>query len=182
MGGSTRTAGQAGLREGPRLPRPRAGRIRVTEVVAAKPGRIFDLLATPYRLPDVDPTGATLSDDNASPVTALGQVFRMNMVSLDGAEPPQYQADHRVTEFEHNRLIGWTVAPVDGDQRGWSWRFELSPLDGKGKGKGKRTVVAITVDWSEASEENLVRFGILERYDEADLAARLTRLAIEVKK
>jgi uncharacterized protein YndB with AHSA1/START domain len=155
----------------------------VTLVVPAKPGRIFDLLATPYRLPDIDPTGAVISDDNASPVTAVGQVFRMNMVTADGPGPTRYQTEHRVTDFVHNRLIAWTVSPAGGDPHGWSWRFELAPLEGKGKGGGKkkRTEVTLTYDWSETSEENRARFGIPD-HDAADLEACLTRLAIAVKK
>jgi hypothetical protein len=152
----------------------------VTLVVPAKAGRIFDLLATPYRLPDIDPTGGVISDDNASPVTAVGQVFRMNMVALGSVEPRRYQTEHRVTAFVHNRLIGWTVSPVGGDPRGWSWRFELAPLESK-NGKKKRTEVALTYDWSETSVENRARFGIPD-HDAADLEACLTRLAIAVKK
>jgi hypothetical protein len=153
----------------------------VTLVLPVKPGRIFDLLATPYRLPDIDPTGAVVSDDNASPVTAAGQVFRMNMVAADGSQPTRYLNEHRVTAFMHNRLIAWTVAPVDGDPHGWSWRYELEPLESKKNGKKKRTRVTLTYDWSEASEANVARFGI-PAFDAADLEACLARLAIEVKK
>lgn len=153
----------------------------VTLVVPVKPGRIFDLLATPYRLPDIDPTGTVISDDNASPVTATGQVFRMNMVTLNGAEPTRYQTEHHVTAFVHNRVIGWSVAPVDGDPHGWSWQFELAPLEGKGKGNGKRTRVTLTYDWSGTSTENRARYGIPD-LDAVDLEACLTRLAIAVKK
>jgi len=148
---------------------------RVSLVVPVKPGRIFDLLATPYRLPDIDPSGRTVSDDNASPVTAEGQVYTMNMVRLDGPETVRYQNEHRVTSFRHNRVIGWQVAPVGGDPRGWSWRFDLTPLD------GKRTEVTLTYDWSEISPENLTLFAMPDR-DAADLEACLTQLAIEVKK
>lgn len=150
---------------------------RVTMVLPVKPGRIFDLLATPYRLVEIDPSGSTLSDENASPVTATGQVFIMNMVVLGGPEPVRYQAEHRVDAFKNNRLIGWTVTPVDGDPNGWSWRFELTPLEGK----KKRTEVAVTYDWSQTSPENLARFGIPDR-DTADLEAALTRLAGAVRK
>ena len=153
---------------------------RVTLVVPAKPGRIFDLLATPYRLPEIDPTGTVVSDDNASPVTAAGQVFCMNMVSLGGPEALPYLAEHTVDAFEHNRLIGWRVVPVDGDPGGWSWRFQLTPIESKKK-KKKRTEVALTYDWSEVSEVNAARFGIPDR-DAADLEACLTRLATAVKK
>jgi hypothetical protein len=147
-----------------------ATQTRVTLVVPVKPGRIFDLLATPYRLPEIDPSGSMISDDNDSPVTAEGQAFVMNMVALGGQEPVKYQARHRVTAFRHNRLIGWHVLPVgadgaDGaDGGGWSWRFELTPIDGK----KKRTEVALTYDWSEISEDNAARYGIPDR-DAVDL-------------
>jgi hypothetical protein len=154
-----------------------ATQTRVTLVVPAKPGRIFDLLATPYRLPEIDPTGSMVSDDNASPVTAEGQVFRMNMVSVGGAEQVKYLTEHHVDAFKHNRLIGWRVVPVDGDPGGWSWRFELTPIEDK----KKRTEVALTYDWSETSPENIARFGIPD-HDAADLEACLTRLAGAVKK
>jgi hypothetical protein len=150
---------------------------RVTLVVPAKPGRIFDLLATPYRLPEIDPSGATVSDDNASPVTAEGQVLRMNMVTRHGPEPVPYQTEHHVDAFKHNRLIGWYVVPVGGDPAGWSWRFELTPIEDK----KKRTEVALTYDWSSTSTENAARFGIPD-HDTADLEAWLTRLATAVKK
>lgn len=153
-------------------------RTRVTLVVPVKPGRIFDLLATPYRLPEIDPTGSMISDDNASPVTAAGQVFTMNMVSLGGQEPAKYQAQHHVDAFKHNRLIGWRVVPVGGDPGGWSWRFELTPLEAK---KKKRTEVVVAYDWSQTSPANVARFGIPDR-DAVDLEACLARLAIAVKK
>jgi hypothetical protein len=147
----------------------------VTLVVPVKPGRIFDLLATPHRLPDIDPAGTVVSDDNTAPVTAAGQVFTMNMVALGGAEPLRYQAEHHVDVFEHNRTIGWQVVPVGGEPHGWSWRFDLARLD------GKRTEVTLTYDWSRTSDENAARFGIPD-HDSADLEACLMRLAIEVKK
>jgi len=153
-----------------------AAQTRVTLVVPAKPGRIFDILATPYQLPALDPTGSVVSDGNTSPVTAIGQVFRMHMLTLGGPEPVEYLADHRVDAFEHNRLIGWTVTPVDGDPHGWSWRFELSPIEDK----KKRTEVALTYDWSEVSDENAGRFGIPD-HDAVDLEGFLTRLAAAVK-
>ena len=148
---------------------------RVTLVVPARPGRIFDLLATPYQLPQIDPTGTVISDDNASPVTAPGQVFRMNMVALGGPEPVRYRSKHRVDAFEHNRLIGWTVTPEDAGGSCWSWRFELEPVD------AKRTQVTLTYDWSTVAEDDAARFGIPD-HDTADLEACLTRLAGVVKK
>jgi hypothetical protein len=152
-------------------------RTRVTLVVPSKPGRIFDLLATPYRLPEIDPTGAVLSDDNAAPVTGEGQEFTMNMVTRDGVSPVTYQGRHVVDAFQHNRLIGWHVQPTEGDGTGWSWRFELTPLEGK----KKRTEVALTYDWSQTSPENASRYGIPDR-DAVDLEGFLTRIALAVEK
>lgn len=150
-------------------------RATVTLVVPVKPGRVFDLLATPHRLPDIDPAGTIVSDENAGPVTGTGQVFTMNMAALGGQEPRGYQAEYRVDVFEHNRAIGWRIVPIGGDSHGWSWRFDLSRLD------GKRTEVTLTYDWSQTSPETATRFGIPD-HDTADLEACLTRLAVEVKK
>ena len=144
---------------------------RVTLVVPAKPGRIFDILATPYRLPEIDPTGSTISDDNASPVTAAGQVFRMNMLTR-AAPRAAYVTEHHVDAFRHNRLIGWQVFPVGGDPGGWSWRFELTPIEDR----KKRTEVVLTYDWSRTSPENIARFGIPD-HDTVDLEGVLMRLA-----
>ena len=155
-----------------------ATQTRVTLVVPAKPGRIFDLLATPYRLPEIDPSGSTVSDDNDSPVTGEGQEFVMNMVALGGPEPSRYQARHHVTAFKHNRLIAWRVVPVDHEaDGGWSWRFELTPIEGK----KKRTEVALTYDWSDVGVDTAARYGVPDR-DAADLEAWLARVAIAVKK
>ena len=148
---------------------------RATLVVPAKPGPIFDLLATPYRLPEIDPTGATVSDDNAAPVTAEGQVFTMNMVVPGGPEPDRYQTRHHVELFKHNRLIGWRVVPVDGGGGSWSWRFELTPIEGK----KKRTEVALTYAWSAMSELDVARYGVRGA---DDLDACLARLAEAVRK
>jgi len=148
---------------------------RATLVVPVKPGRIFDLLATPYRLPEIDPTGATVSDDNASPVTAEGQVFTMNMVVPGGPAPLRYQTRHHVELFKHNRLIGWRVVPVDGGAGSWFWRFDLTPIEGK----KKRTEVALTYDWSAMSELDVARYGVS---DAAYLEACLARLAEAVRK
>ena len=155
-----------------------ATQTRVTLVVPAKPGRIFDLLATPYRLPEIDPSGATVSDDNDSPVTAEGQDFVMNMVALGGPEPVHYQARHHVTAFKHNRLIAWRVVPVGHEaDGGWSWRFELTPIEGK----KKRTEVALTYDWSDVAVDTAARYGVPGR-DAADLEAWLARVAVAVRK
>jgi hypothetical protein len=152
-----------------------ATQTRVTLVVPVKPGRIFDVLATPHRLPQLDPTGSVVSDDNAAPVTGAGQVFQMFMVALGGPEALRYRTEHRVDAFEHNRVIGWTVTPEEGDGTSWSWRFDLVPLD------GKRTEVTLTYDWSELSDDNAARFGIPD-HDSADLETCLTRLALAAKK
>jgi len=147
--------------------------VRISLVVPAKPGRIFDVLATPYRLPEIDPSGSMISDDNDSPVTAEGQVFVMNMVAI-GPDPVAYRARHQVNAFKHNRLIGWDVIP-DGAGGSWSWRFELMPIEGK----KKRTEVALTYDWSTMSEPDVARFGVR---DEADLLGCLQRLVAAVQK
>lgn len=154
---------------------PPTSQTRVTLVVPLAPGRIFDLLATPRRLAEIDASGTIVSVDNAAPVTATGQTFTLNMVATGGPEPVPYRAEHRVHAFEQDRVIAWSVAPVDGDPDGWSWRFDLTPLD------GERTEVALTYDWSQVSPDTAARYGIPD-HDSLDLEASLTRLAMAARK
>lgn len=148
---------------------------RVTLVVPSRPAPVFDLLARPARLADIDASGTILSAEDDGPVTEAGQTRRMSMVALGGQEPTRYRAEHRIEVFEPGRRIGWAVVPLDGDPAGWSWHFELTPLD------DERTEVALTYDWSETSAENAARYGIPD-HDALDLEACLTRLALAVKK
>lgn len=127
----------------------------VTAKVHAPAAVIFDLLATPHRHHEVDASGTVGADDDSTPITKVGQVFRMNMTFSDAnGVVTDYQTDNHVIAFTPNRLVEWAVAPADEEVLGWSWRWELDP-DGD-----DQTVVSLTYDWSDTSAENKERFGV----------------------
>ena len=118
--------------------------IRVTRKVGAAAAVVFDLLANPDRHHEIDASGMVGDDEDASPITKVGQVFRMNMSSGSGAGE-KYQVDNHVTQFQPNRRIAWEVGLVDGERLGWTWCYDLEP---QGHDKSE---VALTYDWSAAS-------------------------------
>ncbi len=125
----------------------------------------------------VDPAQHTRLDDSGTVGTAVtedllshtGQVFTMNMSWDDGAEVTRYQSDNHVTVFVPQRSIAWMTALVGGPPLGWSWRYDLTPIDGG-------TEVTLIYDWTGTSEENIERFGVPNRTPE-QLQATLLRLA-----
>jgi hypothetical protein len=149
---------------------PHGTSLTVTRTINATAGRIFDVLASPHRHPEIDASRTVRSDDNASPVTRVGQVFRMNMVvpSADGEE--EYQTDNHVHAYQPNSCIGWQVADVDEDPLGWAWRFDLRPHG------DHKTDVTLTYDWSAATPAVVAEYDV-PHFGEADLAASLDLLA-----
>lgn len=149
-----------------------ATRLQVSGVVDAPAGRVFDLLASPYRHCELDPSGmvgAAVEDD---PVTKVGQVFRMNMTWTGKDGTTSYQTDNHVTAFKANRAIAWAVAPADGEPFGWTWRWELEV---KGK-RDQKTKVTLTYDWSDADESTRRRYGV-PLFDETALRRSVDLLA-----
>ena len=144
--------------------------LRVTLVVPTPPAPIFAVLADPRRHREFDASGTVRREESAAPITAEGQVFRMHRVALGGPSPMPYVTDNRVEVFARDQRIGWRVEEADGSSLGWSWRFDLTPLD-----EG-RTEVALTYDWSATPPDTAARYGIPDQ-DAAVLEASLTRLA-----
>jgi hypothetical protein len=145
----------------------------VTAKVHAPAAVIFDLLATPHRHHEVDASGTVGADEDNTPITKTGQVFRMNMTGQDHGRTVEYQTDNHVTAFTPNRLVEWAVGIVDGDLLGWRWRWDLEP-DGD-----DRTKVSLTYDWAGTSPENQARFGV-PLYDAEDLTASIKLLRTAV--
>ena len=120
--------------------------IRVTRKVGAAAAVVFDLLANPDRHHEIDASGMVGDDEDASPITKVGQVFRMNMISVNGSAT-RYQVDNHVTQFEPNRRIAWEVGRVDGERLGWTWCYDLAPHG------DDKSDVSLTFDWSAVSSE-----------------------------
>lgn len=120
-----------------------AEQLVVTHVVPATPDVIFAVLADPSRHHDTEPGDWVRDAIDAAPITAVGQVFGMNMhLDMLGGD---YVMHNEVTEFEPDRVIAWMPGTTTDEGRlqtgGWTWHYRLEPTDGG-------TAVTLTYDWS----------------------------------
>ena len=131
-------------------------KLQVSATVAAPPEAVFALLSDPARHTEIDGAGMLRGlESGASPVTAVGDAFVMNM---DQEGIGTYQMRNEVTAFEADRAIAWapSIHPEgslkhiigDLDPRGHVYGWELEPAaDGA-------TVVTHTYDWSGVTDPN----------------------------
>lgn len=115
--------------------------------IDAPAGKVFALLADPTRHHETEPSDWVRNAIDTEPITAVGQVFGMNMYldAIGGA----YTMHNRVIALEPDRVIAWAPGQYTDDGRlepgGWTWRYDLVP-DGDG------TDVTLTYDWSETPQ------------------------------
>lgn len=140
-----------------------------TQLIQAPPDSIWRVLIDPAQHTSLDDSGTVGTPVTDELLCRSGQVFTMNMSWDDGAEVTRYQSDNHVTLFVPQRSIAWMTALVGGRPLGWSWRYDLTPIDGG-------TEVTLIYDWTGTSEENIERFGVPNRTPE-QLQATLRRLA-----
>jgi hypothetical protein len=118
----------------------------VTRTIAATPAEIFAVLVDPTRHKDTEPGDWVRDAIDDAPLTAVGQMFAMNMFFEPGGH---YVVHNVVTAFEQNRTLAWLPGQLDEagthSPGGWWWRYDLVPtVDG--------TDVTVTYDWSETSQ------------------------------
>lgn len=118
--------------------------VSTTLTVAAPAATVFAVLADPRTHAAIDGTGRVREPLDPAPLTAVGQVFRMDMYHPDHVNG-QYRTANQVHVFDAPRTIGWrTGYETDGrlDFGGWFWRYDLDPTE------PASTDVTLTYDWS----------------------------------
>lgn len=102
-------------------------KITVSRTIDAPAKDIFEVLTNPERHAEIDGSGQIVSDEKTDRITAVGQVFTMNMNAehMGG----DYQTDNHVTGYDENKLVAWQTAPAGTEPKGWEWMWELRPLD-----------------------------------------------------
>ncbi|PPK67453.1 polyketide cyclase [Actinokineospora auranticolor] len=120
-------------------------KLSATLTIDAPAANIFAVLADPTTHSSIDGTGWVQEALDRAPLTAAGQVFRM---AMHHARHPDgdYRTVNQVQVFDPPRAIAWLPGQEKGDGDlelgGWSWRYDLVPLD------DSRTEVTLTYDWS----------------------------------
>jgi Polyketide cyclase / dehydrase and lipid transport len=143
----------------------------VTRTIAATPEQIFAVLADPSRHSTTEPTDWVRDARDGAPITAVGQMFAMNMFLT--AAGGDYIVYNLVDVFDKDRSIGWMPGQLDDAGKhapgGWSWRYDLVP-------NGEGTDVTLTYDWSGTRQEIRDQIGQIPVFGADYLAASLATL------
>jgi uncharacterized protein YndB with AHSA1/START domain len=150
----------------------RISRITVSRIIDAPAPEIFDVLTLPSRHREIDGSGFVVSDDRTDRITAVGQVFRMNMTGdhMGG----DYQTENHVTGYDKNRLVAWRTTPAGTEPPGWEWIWELE-ADGSDS-----TEVTLTYDWDKVTDKALLQKVSFPLVSEDQLEDSLANLAAAV--
>ncbi|MCV7251179.1 SRPBCC family protein [Mycobacterium hackensackense] len=118
-------------------------RIEVSRTIAEPAAAIFAVLTDPQGHVAIDSSGM-LQDADGERVTAVDDSFTVHMdrESLNDFPLGRYDVTVRITEFEPDRLIAWTILGQLKPQIGHVYGYRLEPgTDG--------TVVTSFYDWSQ---------------------------------
>lgn len=144
-------------------------RITVQRTIDAPADAIFKVLSNPERHAELDGSGFIRSDDRTDRISAVGDVFTMNMEGEHmGGE---YQTDNHVTGFDENRLLAWQTAPAGTEPKGWQWIWELEQQG------PDQTLVTHTYDWSGVTDPELLKKVSFPLISQSQLEDTLARLA-----
>ena len=119
----------------------------VSRTIDAATSEVFDVLTLPANHVALDASGFVVSVAQGDRITAVGQVFTMNMTGdhMGG----EYQTDNHVTGYDKNSLVAWKTAPAGTEPPGWEWVWELT-AEGPDS-----TTATLTYDWSKVGKDFL---------------------------
>jgi len=130
--------------------------LSATAIIRAPTEVIFAVLADPTKHAAIDGTGWVREPPDSQPVTAVGQVFRMDMYHANHPNG-NYQMANRVLVFDPPNAIAWKPGYDTDDGTlafgGWVWRYDLTPAG------PSETEVTLSYDWSAVSEPVRERIG-----------------------
>ncbi len=119
--------------------------VSATLTVAVPAARVFEVLADPGTHSAIDGTGWVVEAVDRTPLTGVGQIFRMGMYH-PGHPDGNYQIANKVLVLDPPHAIGWLPGTEKGNGDlefgGWTWRYDLTPLG------PSETEITLTYDWS----------------------------------
>jgi hypothetical protein len=145
-------------------------RIEVQRTIRADPAAIFGLLRDPQGHVAIDSSGMLQSADG-EPVTAVGDTFvvHMDREALNDYPMGEYDVTVKITAYEPDREIAWTIIGVIDPPIGHVYGYQLEPT-------AEGALVTSYYDWSGISQK-WREAGIFPVISEGALRATLGILA-----
>jgi Polyketide cyclase / dehydrase and lipid transport len=121
-------------------------RLEVARTIPADAATIFAVLKDPKGHVAIDSSGM-LMDSTGDPVTAVGDTFvvHMDRESLNDFPMGKYDVTVRITAFDPDREIAWTIDGVMKPPLGHVYGYTLEPTD-------DGMLVTSYYDWSDIDE------------------------------
>jgi Polyketide cyclase / dehydrase and lipid transport len=125
-----------------------ADRIEVQRTIAAEPAVIFAILRDPQGHVAIDSSGM-LQSAEGEPVGAVGDTFvvHMDREALNDYPLGKYDVTVKITEFEPDREIAWTIEGNIKPPIGHVYGYRLEPAADGG------TLATSYYDWSDISQQ-----------------------------
>ncbi|MDO5633901.1 MAG: SRPBCC family protein [Micrococcus sp.] len=144
----------------------------VTRTIDASAKDIFAFLTLPANHPALDGSGFIVADEKTQRIQAVGDVFTMNMSGdhMGG----DYQTDNHVVAYDENKLVGWATAPAGTEPPGWQWVYQLESTG------SDSTEVTLTYDWTQVTDQELLKKNLFPLVSEEQMADSLAKLASQV--
>ncbi|MEV3904185.1 SRPBCC family protein [Mycobacterium sp. NPDC050551] len=118
-------------------------RFEVQRTIAAPPSDVFTVLCDPQGHVAIDAAGM-LQDADGEPVRAVGDSFvvHMDREALNDFPLGKYDVTIKITDFEADRLVAWTILGDLKPPIGHVYGYRLEPVD-------EGTLVTSFYDWSD---------------------------------
>jgi hypothetical protein len=122
---------------------PDVERLEVQRTIPADAARIFSVLRDPQGHVTIDSSGM-LMDADGEPASEVGDSFvvHMDREALNDYPMGHYDVTVKITTFEQDREIAWTIEGVIKPQIGHVYGYRLEPVEGG-------TLVTSYYDWSD---------------------------------
>jgi hypothetical protein len=145
-------------------------RLEVQRTIPAPAGDIFAVVSSPEGHVQIDASGMLMSSEGSA-VTHVGDTFLVHMdrESLNDIPLGQYTVSVRITAFDQDREIAWTIEhPLIDPPMGYIYGYRLEPVEAG-------TLVTSYYDWSQVPDAHRrINFPVIP---EASLRATLGILA-----
>lgn len=127
-------------------------RMDVERTIEAEPAAIFAVLCDPHGHVAIDSSGMLL-DAEGEPATAVGDTFviHMDREALNDFPMGKYDVTVKITAFEPDREIAWTIEGQIKPQIGHVYGYRLEPTEGGTRVTSYYDWSGIAPEWKEAN-------------------------------